>query len=78
MPGVHNDQQSLEPQVTIIQREHTRIEEYRVHGRLTYVKIIPDKGYPYYLIDTNGDGILDTRSDSLANPPVNQWILFEW
>ncbi|HKK04402.1 MAG: DUF2782 domain-containing protein [Gammaproteobacteria bacterium] len=78
-PSVGADQQdSLEPEVTIIQRQHTTIEEYRVHGRLQYVKITPDKGFPYYLIDTNGDGILDTRSDNLDNPPINQWILFQW
>jgi len=78
-PSVGNDgKQSLEPQVTIIQRAHTKIEEYRIHGQLKYVKITPDKGAPYYLIDTNGDGMLDTRSDNLKNPPINQWILFQW
>jgi len=78
-PSVGNgDQRSLQPQVTIIQRKHTKIEEYRIHGRLKYVKITPDKGAPYYLIDTNGDGMLDTRSDNLKNPPINQWILFQW
>lgn len=78
IPDVNAGKHSLEPEVTIIQRKHAVIEEYRVNGRLRYVKITPDKGPPYYLIDTNGDGMLDTRSDNLDNPPVNQWILFRW
>lgn len=68
----------LEPQVTIIQEAPTRIEEYRVGGRLVYVRIEPAKGAPYFLFDTDGDGILDERSNSLDNPPLNQWILHQW
>lgn len=78
IPEVNGAKRSLEPKVTIIHREHAVIEEYRVNGQLRYVKITPDKGPPYYLIDTTGNGLLDTRSDSLDNPPINQWILFRW
>ncbi len=70
--------QELQPQVTIIKRKRATIEEYRVAGKLRYVKITPAKGAPYYLFDTDGDGILETRSNSLDNPSVNQWILFRW
>lgn len=73
------EQEQLQPQVTIIKRKHATIEEYRIGGRLRYVKIIPAKGPPYYLFDTDGDGILETRSNTLNTPPnVNQWILFRW
>ncbi len=78
IPEVNSAKRSLTPQVTIIHRKHAVIEEYRVNGQLRYVKITPDKGPPYYLIDTTGNGLLDTRSDSLDNPPINQWILFRW
>lgn len=78
LPDVNKGKHSLEPEVTIIKRKHAVIEEYRVHGILRYVKITPDKGPPYYLIDTTGNGQLDTRSDNLDNPPINQWILFRW
>ena len=67
-----------EPEVVIIHKEEVIIEEYRVRGQLRYAKIIPAKGVPYYMFDSDGDGILDTRHDDLDNPPINQWILFRW
>jgi hypothetical protein len=67
-----------EPEVNIIHREDRTIEEYRVNGTLRYIKVIPQKGPPYYFVDTNGDGILDQQFSSLDNPPLNQWILFRW
>ena len=70
--------ESLQPEVTIKQRGADMIEEYRVNGRLYMVKITPSKGYPYYLIDTNGDGSFDTRRNELDPPNVNRWILFRW
>ncbi len=54
------------------------IEEYRVNGQIYMIKITPAKGFPYYLIDTDGDGDLDSRRNDLQGLPVNQWILFRW
>jgi hypothetical protein len=54
------------------------VEEVRVNGQLRYVKITPNRGAPYYIVDTDGDGILDQQFDNLANPPINQWILLRW
>ncbi len=71
-------QEALQPEVTIEKRQGDVVEEYRVNGRLVMVKITPAKGYPYYIIDTDGDGRLDTRRNELSNPPLNQWILFRW
>jgi len=73
-----NEDQELQPEVTIIKRKQETIEEYRLNGRLYMVKITPSKGYPYYLIDTDGDGSLETRRNELDNPPVVQWRLFHW
>ena len=67
-----------EPEVTIIKRKDATIEEYRVNGRLRYAKIIPTSGPAYYLVDTDGDGDLETRHDDLTNPPIQQWILYQW
>jgi len=68
-----------EPEVTITTSgRNTRVEEYRIDGRLYMIKIVPAKGFPYYLIDTDGDGILDSRRNDLEAGPVNQWILFQW
>lgn len=67
-----------EPEVRIIKRKGATIEEYRVNGRLRYAKITPSKGPAYYMVDTDGDGLLDTRHDDLRNPPIQQWILLQW
>ncbi|MDH5179882.1 MAG: DUF2782 domain-containing protein [Gammaproteobacteria bacterium] len=67
-----------EPEVTIIKRKEMTVEEYRVNGRLRYAKIIPTKGPAYYMVDTDGDGLLDTRHGDLSNPPIQQWILYKW
>lgn len=73
------EQAELEPQVTIIRREYDMVEEYRVNGVLKMVKIIPDFGPAYYLVDNDGDGILETSRFAVdANSQVPQWILFSW
>jgi len=48
-PEIANDPE-LEPQVTIVRRPTETIEEYRVKGRLTMIKVIPKTGRPYYLV----------------------------
>lgn len=72
------DQAEPEDQVTIIRKKDTTIEEHRVNGQLRYAKITPKKGRPYYLYDSTGDGVLDSRNNDLDNPPIQRWILFKW
>lgn len=70
---------SLEPEVTLIYRDKSTIQEYRLDGRLYLVKIMPDQGAPYYLMDIDGDGLLESSSyDIDAGNWVPQWILFSW
>ncbi len=71
-------EQLPEPEVRIIHREDRVVEEVSVNGQLRYVKITPKGGVPYYLVDTDGDGVLDKQFDNLDNPPINQWILLRW
>lgn len=68
------------PDVTIIQRGQETVQEYRSGGQLYMVKVIPAKGQPYYLVDTDGDGNLETRRNDLVSPDVvtPQWVLFRW
>lgn len=69
----------IEPDVTIIQREKETIEEYRVNGQLYMVKITPTRGKPYYLVDMDGDGNLETRRSELEpNLLVPQWVIFRF
>jgi hypothetical protein len=71
-------EQLPEPEVKIIHREDRVVEEVSVNGQLRYVKITPKGGVPYYLVDTDGDGVLDKQFNNLDNPPINQWILLRW
>ena len=55
----------------------TCIEEYHVAGQLRVVKITPVRGPVYYLVDSNGDGILDSSKGEGPISPV-QYKLFSW
>ena len=78
-PPVTDEQETLEPQVTIIQRAKEIVEEYRINNRLYMVKITPRHGKPYYLIDTNGDGTMESRRDTLdPQLAIPHWVLFRW
>lgn len=79
LPEEESDSRNIpQPEVRIIRNKDAVIEEYRVNGQLRFIKITPSVGKPYYMIDTDGDGVLETRNDNFANPPINQWILLEW
>ena len=68
-----------EPNITIIQRGPERVEEFRMNNQIYMVKITPAKGYPYYLIDTTGDGNFDTRRPQLDSKfVIPQWVLLRW
>ncbi|MDA1106785.1 MAG: DUF2782 domain-containing protein [Proteobacteria bacterium] len=70
--------QALEPEVTITRRGADTVQEYRLSGRLYMVKILPSSGAPYYLIDTDGDGQMETRQNDVRTSKVPQWVLFSW
>lgn len=79
LPNEEDDSRNIpQPEVRIIRKKDVVIEEYRVNGRLRFIKITPSVGSPYYMVDTDGDGVLETREDNFSNPPINQWILLEW
>lgn len=68
-----------EPEITIKRRGAKTIQEYRINGALYMVKIVPDLGPPYYLIDTDGDGNMDVRQSNLErNLRIPQWVLLRW
>ncbi|MDH5230511.1 MAG: DUF2782 domain-containing protein [Gammaproteobacteria bacterium] len=67
-----------EPDI-IIEDKNSRIEEFRANGRVYMIKIYPKKGKPYFLVDTDGDGDLETRKNPLdANLLIPSWVLFSW
>ncbi len=70
--------EALEPEVTIIKTEEKTVEEYRLNGRLVLMKITPAVGPAYYLVDSDGDGILDAQEHDIRSESVQQWVLFSW
>ncbi|MBI2800778.1 MAG: DUF2782 domain-containing protein [Gammaproteobacteria bacterium] len=78
-PPSIEDGQSLEPDVTIVQRKDATIEEYRMNGRLYMIKVVPIVGKPYYLMDRDGDGLMESKiSDLYKDPIVPQWVILSW
>ena len=71
--------ESVEPQVTIIQRETATVVEYRIHNQLYMIKVTPKKGKPYYLMDADGDGSLESRRNEL-DPKIliPSWVILKW
>lgn len=66
------------PTVTIRKVENgDTVEEYREHGRITMVKVTPQRGPAYTLVDANGDGKLDRRDTEGPVAPI-YWTLYEW
>jgi len=64
-----------EAEVTITKQRTQMIEEYRSHGRIYMIKITPQIGAPYYLVDDRGDGKFARQEslDSGFRPP--QWVI---
>lgn len=71
--------QAIEPEVNIIKKKNTTEEQYSINGQVYAVKITPSSGPAYYLIDTDGDGSLETTQNDIERGlSVPQWILFSW
>lgn len=67
------------PEVTIVQRKDAKVEEYRLNGRLYMVKVMPFIGPPYYFVDRDGDGLMESRINGRgAEPRVPQWVILSW
>jgi hypothetical protein len=63
-----------EPEVTITTKGETLHEEYRLGGRLYMIKVIPNQGRPYYLIDNEGRGEF-MRSDFQPSVSPPMWVI---
>ncbi|VAW98385.1 hypothetical protein MNBD_GAMMA20-898 [hydrothermal vent metagenome] len=65
--------------VIIQSPEQKTINEYRINGKLYMIRISPEKGAPYYLVDADGDGDLETRTNELAPDfLIPSWVIFSW
>ncbi|KAB7770550.1 DUF2782 domain-containing protein [Xanthomonas maliensis] len=52
-----------------------KIDEFRVNGQLSMVRVTPSRGAPYFLYDRDHDGHTDAERDK-----VNKvyWNLYSW
>lgn len=76
-PEIANDPE-LTPQVTVIHKDTETIEEFRVKGRLTMVKVTPKWGKSYYLVADGVDGALVRRDSLDTGLKVPMWLLFSF
>ena len=66
------------PTVTIrTERNGDRVEEYRQNGVIYMVKVTPERGPPYYLMDTDGNGRFNRDERDPRIQPVH-WVIYEW
>ncbi|MFU8831375.1 MAG: DUF2782 domain-containing protein [Wenzhouxiangella sp.] len=79
-PKIQDPEDQLEPQVVIRREDDRTVEEYRSGGVVYMIRIIPDIGPAYYLIDTSGDGNFDSRHTIDQMDPVRppHWKIAEW
>ncbi len=77
-PKVVDPADRLEPTVTITRKGDVIEETYKRNGQVVMVKFIPRKGPPWYLLDLDGDGVLETRRDDFGDVQPVMWQLFSW
>jgi hypothetical protein len=69
----------LQPEVTVKRYENRRVDEYRVNDNIYMVKITPKSGNPYYLVDDDGSGEMEMRTNAGGRDiRVPQWSLSSW
>ncbi|WP_374348387.1 DUF2782 domain-containing protein [Chitinimonas sp.] len=74
LPAGAHDDPTLEPEVTIVQKEDATVTEYRIGGRLYMQKVKPKVGPEYYLTDDTGTGSFVRRdTDPKVKPPM--WVI---
>jgi hypothetical protein len=65
-----------EPKVTIVHDRDRDLHIHEINGRIYGIKVIPQQGEPYFLVDEQGDG------NFVRNPTdrmwVPRWVLISW
>jgi len=77
-PPPEIDESAIQPRVTIVPGEDQTITEYRLNGQLYMIKIEPVAGPAYYLVDSDGDGRLESRHGLHEELAIPRWVLFSW
>jgi len=71
-----SEQPQGEPDIVIKQMEDKVIHEYRINGFLYAIKVIPNKGKPYYLVaEEGGDNFVRLDEPGFHIP---KWEILTW
>lgn len=70
--------ETLEPDVTIIRGTKETITEYRLNGRLYAVRVEPGAGPGYWLVDADGDGLLERHTGLGPDFAIPAVVIFSW
>lgn len=62
-----------DPSVRIPVQKEDKVEELREGGRVVAIKVTPPGGKPYYLVDPNGNGVLERRDSLDTGLRVPMW-----
>ena len=66
-----------EEAITILEKpDFGRIFEYRQNGILIMIKVVPDRGRPYYMVPADGSPHYSDLSEMKQLYP--NWVLLEW
>lgn len=63
------------PQVTVIRKGTEVVEEFRARGKLYMIKVTPEGGTPYYLVDERGQGQMVRKEGPEGSLKVPQWVI---
>jgi len=77
-PGVIEANPNDEPEVTIVKKGETTVEEYRVHGELYMQKVTPANGKPYYLMKQDQEGGWSRYDGPAAPLVIPKWVIFRF
>ncbi|NBC12683.1 MAG: DUF2782 domain-containing protein [Gammaproteobacteria bacterium] len=69
----------IQPSVTIEEYDNRTVERYSVNNNTYMLKVTPNVGAPYYLVDDDGSGDMAWRRNTPGmHTQVPQWTLLSW
>lgn len=76
VPAASPAQEREEEDVRIVEGENRVVYEYRVNGILTLIKIVPEKGRPYYMAPADGTPHYESLDHRRRLYP--EWVIIEF
>lgn len=77
-PAFAQQQDAVEPDITVREEEDRTIREYRANGQLYAIEVQPAVGPSYYLVDDDGDGDFQRSDNHDERIAVPSWVLISW